>query len=100
MKEIERIVEDKLYELNIENIEDNSDEYMDSRRIFFKNGYALSIIRGEYSYGGKRGLFEIAPINKEGDLEGALLGIEGDDVLGYLTISEVRDYIIRMGGLK
>ena len=60
-------------------------------RLTFPNGYGISIVQGEESYGGAEGLFEIAPINQEGDLDGSVLG-EEDDVLGYLTKENVIRY--------
>lgn len=80
---------------------DNSNPNMKRLRIRFKNGYGLSIVQGEYSYGGPEGLFEIAPINKEQKLDGSLLDLEdqGDDVLGYCTLERVSYYINKIGGL-
>jgi len=69
-------------------------------RIEFSNGYELSVIRGKYSYGGPEGLFEIAPIGRENDLNGDLLNFECDDVLGWLTIDQVNEYITKMNNLK
>ena len=69
-------------------------------RIHFKNKTQLSIIRGEFTYGGDQGLFEIAPYNKEGKMDGSLLNIQGDDVIGYLSVEEVNKYIEKMANLK
>ena len=69
-------------------------------RIDFSNGYSLSIIKGKYSYGGEEGFYEIAPIGKEGGLNGELLGFEhDDDVKGWLTVDRVNDYISQMNKL-
>lgn len=80
---------------------DNSDPNMKRLRIRFKNGYGLSVIQGEHSYGGDRGLFEIAPVNSEGKLDGSLLDPkdQGDDVLGYCTVEDVHRYIVKLGNL-
>jgi hypothetical protein len=37
-------------------------------RITFDNGYGASVVRHEYSYGGKDGLYELAVLDKNGDL--------------------------------
>lgn len=77
-------------------IKDNSGFGMDRIRITFKNGYSLSVIRGDFSYGGQRGLFEVAPFTKKGEMSGSLLNFKGDDVKGYLSIEEVNSYIQQM----
>lgn len=60
----------------------------------FDDNVQLSIITGKYTYGGDRGLYEIA-VFKDGDFAG-LPGIVdvGEQVRGYLTESEV-DVIIK-----
>ena len=68
----------------IADIKDKSDEWMDRVFINFKNGHSISIIRGEYSYGGRKGLFEIMPSDA-----GAVGCRIGDEVKGYLTADEV-----------
>ena len=89
----------------IERIENRSDPPMlfgsrkyftDRARICFKNGYQLSIVRGSFTYGYEDGLFEIAPIDKDGYMDGGLLNIDGDDVEGWLTKEDVISKIIEM----
>jgi len=80
----------------VESVSDNSDSKMNMQRVrvYFKNGHSLSIIRGEYSYGGPEGLFEIMPSdNSFFDDEDR----DGDDVLGYLTPERVSYYINKIG---
>ena len=85
----------------IERIEDMSDEMMARMRIHFKNGYQLSVIKGEFSYGGPEGLYEIAPFGKGNTgMDGSILGIDGDDVRGRLSVEEVRGYILEMSELR
>jgi hypothetical protein len=93
----------------IESIEDKSEtgfpeEFkkmeMKRARVHFKNGLALSVIIGESSYGGKRGLFEImlfdeAKLNLP---EWANELTENPD--GFLSESKVIDYIEKIGALK
>lgn len=85
----------------IKGIEDRSDSLMSRVRLTFQNGYGLSIIRGEYSYGGPQGLFEIAPLDKQGELDGSLLNEEdqGDDVLGHCDLDKVKYYIKKIGSM-
>lgn len=44
-------------------------------RMFFANGYGVSVICGPYTYGGDQGLYELA----------VLAGVEGDSRLCYDT---------------
>ena len=56
----------------------------------FFNGYGVSVIRGEYTYGGKEGLYELAV------LKGGSLCYDTcitDDVIGYLSMEQVKDII-------
>lgn len=57
-------------------------------RVTFENGYAASIICGEYTYGGSQGLWELAVIH---DRYICYLSPITSDVLGYLTDQEVAD---------
>lgn len=61
----------------------------------FPNGYGASVIKHDYSYGGKDGLWELAVLNFDLDREGALdynTDITGD-VLGYLSWKNVETYL-------
>lgn len=80
----------------IESIADNSSEGMDRARIHFKNGHELSVIRGEFSYGGSEGLFEIMPSHD------SLFDTEDsyDTVAGHLTPERVEYYINKIGAMK
>ncbi|GEK52372.1 hypothetical protein [Vreelandella venusta] len=75
--------------------------FMRRIRVEFTNGYALSIINGEYSYGADKGLFEIAPINQQDELDGSLFDEEdqGDDVLGHCDIDKLNHYIRKLAHL-
>lgn len=76
----------------IDRVVDNSDSFMQRARVYFKNGHELSIVIGEYSYGGDKGLFEIMcdprfyeDYNPDDEYQ--------DPVRGYLTAEEVQYYI-------
>lgn len=63
----------------------------------FDNGYIASVIIGPYSYGGDRGLYELAVMDAEGlryDTE-----ITGD-VIGHLTPQEVDSLLVRIRDLE
>ena len=53
----------------------------------FPNGYGASIVQGEYTYGGRDGLYEIAVFGKDGHISYSTPIT--DDVLGYLSEEEV-----------
>ena len=66
----------------------------------FPNGYGASVIKHSYSYGGKQGLWEIAPLDQDGDFIGR--GVFGwdDDVQGYLTNGEVNAILEKLQDLE
>ena len=89
----------------IEKAEDMSDPFLGIKRVrvFFKNGYELSVIRGSFSYGGREGLFEIMLTDKPGPKLGeippdSILGLMKDPK-GWLTSDEVMNYIKIIGEL-
>ena len=63
-------------------------------RIEFENGYGASIVKGEYTYGGKDGLYELAVLNSNGDLiyDTPIT----NDVEGYLSEEQVTDLLIKI----
>jgi hypothetical protein len=56
-------------------------------RITFENGYGASVVKGEHTYGGKDGLYELAVLDKDGKL--CYDTPVTDDVEGYLSEDEV-----------
>ena len=56
----------------------------------FPNGYGASVIKTDYSYGGKNDLWEMAVLKDE-----ELCYTSGitDDVIGHLTWSNVENYL-------
>jgi hypothetical protein len=58
-------------------------------RITFENGYGASVVRHEYSYGGKDGLYELAVLNSDGEL--CYDTPVTNDVIGYLRDIDVTD---------
>lgn len=53
----------------------------------FPNGWAVSVIKGEHSYGGRKGLYELA-VKHGGDLHYTNPVADGD-VCGHLTEDDV-----------
>ncbi len=58
-------------------------------RIFFDNGYGASVVKHQYSYGGDRGLYELAVLDKDGNL--CYDTTVTNDVIGYLRPQDVTD---------
>ena len=80
---------------NVERFRENlsNTEYLNNgvRHVYsFDNGYGASVIKHDYSYGGKKGLWEIAVL--EGQELCYTSGIT-DDVIGHLTWSNVENYL-------
>ena len=67
-------------------------------RIQFDNGYGASVVKHEYSYGGKDGLYELAVLDSDGKL--TYETPVTDDVIGYLTQQEVTDLMEQIQNLK
>jgi len=58
-------------------------------RIQFDNGYGASVVKTPYSYGGDRGLYELAVLDNDGHLTYATPIT--NDVIGYLRDIDVTD---------
>lgn len=58
-------------------------------RISFDNGYGASVVCTPYTYGGDRGLYELAVLDNEGNLTYSTPVT--DDVIGYLRPEDVTD---------
>ena len=58
----------------------------------FDNGYGVSVVRTPFSYGGKKGLYELAVL-KDGEIHYDNPVANGD-VVGYLTEDEVSEFMV------
>ena len=58
-------------------------------RIQFENGYGASVVCTPYTYGGDKGLYELAVLDSEGHLTYATPVT--NDVIGYLRPEDVTD---------
>lgn len=89
----------------IREVSNNSDQYMSRLLVTFNNGYALSIIRGSFSYGASQGLFEIAVYDPEDEFCTNRLNMVRfdenlcDDVKGWQTEEEVKQWAIFVANL-
>jgi len=60
-------------------------------RITFENGYGASVVKHDFSYGGKDGLYELAVLDTKGEITYSTHIT--NDVVGYLNESEVTDLL-------
>lgn len=62
--------------------------------MIFDNGYGVSVIRGPHSYGGQRGLYELAVLGTDGFItyETPITS----DVIGFLKPEDVTKYMIQI----
>lgn len=67
-------------------------------RMMFDNGYGVSVICHKYSYGGKKGLHEIAVLDKNGKL--TYDTPVTNDVIGYLSKTGVTNVMRQVQELK
>jgi hypothetical protein len=58
--------------------------------------YDLSIVKSDFSYGGKSGLYEIAVFKGDGQVEMPGITETGDTVKGFLSEDEVEAIIKKM----
>ena len=66
--------------------------------IMFDNGYGISVVSHKYSYGGEKGLYEIAVLDSDGSL--TYDTNITSDVIGYLKPKSVTEYMIMVQDLK
>jgi hypothetical protein len=67
-------------------------------RISFDNGYGASIVKGPMSYGGDRGLYELAVLDSNGEL--TYDTPVTSDVEGYLSEEDVTKLLEQIQNLK
>jgi len=74
--------------------ESMSDEFLSGKksRIVFDNGWGASVVSHSYSYGGKKGLYEVGVLDINGDLHYDN-PVAGGDVIGYLKEEEVTEVL-------
>ena len=56
-------------------------------KMMFENGFGASIIRSSFSYGGNKGLYEIAVLDTDGEL--TYDTDVTDNVIGHLTPEQI-----------
>ena len=61
--------------------------------VVFDNGYGLSVVRHESSYGGTQGLFEVMLTRNDNPYSLPPITEEGDTIKGFLTKEQVSEII-------
>ena len=86
----------KFNELKFKELSDMSGVYC---RIMFEIGFGASIVKHKYSYGGDKGLYEIAVLD---DIEGGPIYYTSvsDDVLGHLSENDVETHLNEIKSLN
>jgi hypothetical protein len=67
-------------------------------RITFDNGYGASVVKTPYSYGGDRGLYELAVLDTDGQL--TYDTPVTNDVIGYLRDIDVTEVMEKIQQLQ
>jgi len=83
-------------DLEFEQLPDLSGIYC---RIMFENGFGASIVKHKFSYGGDKGLYEIAVLD---DINGSPIYYTSvtNDVLGHLSEDEVTFHLNEIENLQ
>jgi hypothetical protein len=63
----------------------------------FDNGYGASVVKHDFSYGGKNGKYELAVLDKDGSL--CYDTPITEDVIGHLTMGEVENLLADISNL-
>jgi hypothetical protein len=71
----------------------NGEEFGITSRTKFENGYEASVVKSEYSYGGRDGLYELAIFKDDEICYDTPIT---DDVIGYLTEDGVTETFVKI----
>jgi len=88
----------KFEDLEFEKIEDATNLIGVKCRMVFENGYGVSVVSHTHSYGGTKGLFEVAVLGKDGEL--TYDTSVTNDVIGYLETEGVTEIMEQVQELK
>lgn len=68
-----------------------------SEKVMFPNGHGVSIVRNRMSYGNKAGMFEVAVLDADEELDYSTPVT--DDVIGWLDVAGVLDVMKQVANL-
>jgi hypothetical protein len=67
-------------------------------KTMFDNGYGVSVVKSQYTYGGTMDLYEMAVLDSDGHV--TYITSITDDVVGYLTEEDVTEWMQKVQELK
>lgn len=88
--------------MTFSNLEFETDELGEQAFHIFDNHYGVSVVRGPYTHGGRKGLYELAVIYMApGDRESKIVYDTPvtNDIMGYLTPDNVTDVMAQVEAL-
>lgn len=69
-------------------------------KVFFNNGYGASIVKGPYTYGGKKGLYELAVLSGNEEKWHLEYGTKiTDDVIGHQSEEDITKLLSKISKL-
>lgn len=87
----------KFEDLEFENLNPLSGLTGVRTKMMFDNGFGVSVVSHDFSYGGRNGLYEVAVLDSGGDLtyETPIT----NDVIGWLSENEVSEVMAKIQNL-
>ena len=88
--------------MTFSNLEFETDELGEQAFHIFDNHYGVSVVRGPYTYGGRKGLYELAVVYMAPEDKESQLVYDTpvtNDIMGYLTPDNVTDIMAQVEAL-
>jgi hypothetical protein len=88
--------------MTFSNLEFETDELGEHAFHIFDNHYGVSVVRGPYTYGGRKGLYELAVVYMAPEDKESQLVYDTpitNDVMGHLTPDNITDVMAQVEAL-
>jgi hypothetical protein len=88
--------------MTFSNLEFETDELGEQAFHIFDNHYGVSVVRGPYTYGGRKGLYELAVVYMAPEDKESKIVYDTpvtNDIMGYLTPDNVTDIMAQVEAL-
>ena len=88
--------------MTFSNLEFETDELGEQAFHIFDNHYGVSVVRGPYTHGGRKGLYELAVVYMAPEDKKSQLVYDTpvtNDIMGYLTPDNVTDIMAQVEAL-
>jgi len=88
--------------MTFSNLEFETDELGEHAFHIFDNHYGVSVVRGPYTYGGRKGLYELAVVYMAPEDKESQLVYDTpitNDVMGHLTPDNITDIMAQVEAL-